>query len=120
MIQPRENLRTDGRTEGRTDGQTLFHRTLPAEAGGPNLLKNHTFGITIEPALLQIELPLLFSKTLNQFKHGLHSQQGQFFGIHFLIDFLKLSIGLALFDFSRITFQIFIIDRLKSLWVRRS
>ena len=23
------------RTDGRTDGQTLFHRTLPAEAGGP-------------------------------------------------------------------------------------
>ena len=55
MIQSRENLRTDGCTEG----QTPFHRTLPAEAGGPNLLKNHTFGITIEPALLQIELPLL-------------------------------------------------------------
>ena len=29
MSQSRENLRTDGRT----DGQTLFYRTLPAEAG---------------------------------------------------------------------------------------
>ena len=29
------NLLTDGRTDERTDGQTLFHRTLPAEAGGP-------------------------------------------------------------------------------------
>ena len=25
--------RTDGRMDGRTDGQTLFYRTLPAEAG---------------------------------------------------------------------------------------
>ena len=24
----------DGWTDGRTDGQTLFYRTLPAEAGG--------------------------------------------------------------------------------------
>ena len=31
MSQFRENLRTDGWT----DGQTLFHRTLPAMAGGP-------------------------------------------------------------------------------------
>ena len=31
MSQFRENLQTDGRT----DGQTLFYRTLPAEAGGP-------------------------------------------------------------------------------------
>ena len=30
MTQSRENLRRDGRTEG----QTLFYRTLPAEAGG--------------------------------------------------------------------------------------
>ena len=31
MSQFRENLKTDGRM----DGQTLFYRTLPAEAGGP-------------------------------------------------------------------------------------
>ena len=35
MSQSRENLLTDGRTDERTDGQTLFHRTLSAEAGGP-------------------------------------------------------------------------------------
>ena len=35
MSQFRENLGTDGRTEGKTDRQTLFYRTLPAEAGGP-------------------------------------------------------------------------------------
>ena len=33
MIQFQE--RTDGRTEEWKDGQTLFHRTLPANAGGP-------------------------------------------------------------------------------------
>ena len=27
--------RTDGRTEWRKDGQTIFNRTLPANAGGP-------------------------------------------------------------------------------------
>ena len=31
MSQSRENLRTDGRM----DEQTLFYRTLPADAGGP-------------------------------------------------------------------------------------
>ena len=31
MSQSRE---TYGETEGRTEGQTLFYRTLPAEAGG--------------------------------------------------------------------------------------
>ena len=31
MSQFRENLKTDGRM----NGQTLFYRTLPAEAGGP-------------------------------------------------------------------------------------
>ena len=39
MSKSRLNLRTDGRTDGRTerrtDGQTIFYRTLPAEAGGP-------------------------------------------------------------------------------------
>ena len=39
MSQSQENLRTDRRTEGGTNGridrQTLFYRTLPAEAGGP-------------------------------------------------------------------------------------
>ena len=43
MSQFWENLQTDGRTEGRidrqmegrTDGQTLFYRTLSAEAWGP-------------------------------------------------------------------------------------
>ena len=31
MSQSQKNLRTDGRT----DGQTLFYRTILAEAGGP-------------------------------------------------------------------------------------
>ena len=39
MSQFQENLRTDGRidrrTYGRMDGQTLFYRTLPAEARSP-------------------------------------------------------------------------------------
>ena len=35
MSKSRENLRTDGKTDGRTDVETLFHRTFPAEAGGP-------------------------------------------------------------------------------------
>ena len=43
MIQFKENAWTDGQKDGRTDGQkdgrmdeqTLFHRTLPASAGGP-------------------------------------------------------------------------------------
>ena len=35
MSQSRENLWTNKRTDGRTNGQTLFHRTIPAEAGGP-------------------------------------------------------------------------------------
>ena len=35
MSQSQENLRTDERSDGRTDRQTLFHRYLPAEAGGP-------------------------------------------------------------------------------------
>ena len=35
MIQFQEKAWTDGRTEERKDGQTLFHRTLPANAGGP-------------------------------------------------------------------------------------
>ena len=34
MIQFQENGWTDGRTE-RQNGQILFHRTLPANAGGP-------------------------------------------------------------------------------------
>ena len=34
MSQSQENLRTDGRT----DGQTLFYRTLPAEAGDPVMI----------------------------------------------------------------------------------
>ena len=33
MDQSRENLRTDERM----DGQTLFYRTLPAEAEGPTI-----------------------------------------------------------------------------------
>ena len=33
---------TEGRAEGWKDGQTLFYRTLPAEAGGPNMFKNIT------------------------------------------------------------------------------
>ena len=33
MIQIQE--RTDGRTQERKDEQTLFYRTLPANAGGP-------------------------------------------------------------------------------------
>ena len=39
IIQFQENGCTDGSTDGRTDGrkerQTLFHKTLPANAGGP-------------------------------------------------------------------------------------
>ena len=43
MIQFKENTWIDGRTEGwmegqiegQKDGQTLFYRTLPANAGGP-------------------------------------------------------------------------------------
>ena len=31
----RTDRRTEGWTEERKDGQTLFHRTLPATAGGP-------------------------------------------------------------------------------------
>ena len=42
MSQSRENLWTDGRTdemtEGWKDGQTLFYRTLLAEARGPKIL----------------------------------------------------------------------------------
>ena len=37
-----ESQETFGQTEGRKDGQTLFYRTLPAEAGGPNIFKNIT------------------------------------------------------------------------------
>ena len=37
MSQSQENLWTGGRT----DGQTLFYRTLPAEAGGPKILLHH-------------------------------------------------------------------------------
>ena len=33
---------TEGRMEGRKDGQTLFHRTLPANAGGPKILNKLT------------------------------------------------------------------------------
>ena len=33
----RKDGRKEGRKEGRTDRQTLFHRTLPAEAGGPTI-----------------------------------------------------------------------------------
>ena len=33
MNQSQENLKPDGRTDGRRDSQTLFYRTLPAEAG---------------------------------------------------------------------------------------
>ena len=35
--------RTEGWTEGRTDGQTLFYRTLPAEARGPKTPNRDTF-----------------------------------------------------------------------------
>ena len=35
MSQFRENLSTDGRTDRKMDGHILFHRTLPATAGGP-------------------------------------------------------------------------------------
>ena len=40
MSQSWENLWTDGRTDRRMDGQTLFYRTLPAEAGGPIMKLN--------------------------------------------------------------------------------
>ena len=35
MIQFKENAQTDGKMEGQKDRQTLFYRTLPANAGGP-------------------------------------------------------------------------------------
>ena len=35
MIQFKENAWTDGRKDGQKDGETLFYRTLPANAGGP-------------------------------------------------------------------------------------
>ena len=34
-----QKKRSDGSIEGRKDGQTLFHKTLPATAGGP-IVKN--------------------------------------------------------------------------------
>ena len=36
--------KTEGRMEdGRKDGQTLFYRTLPANARGPNMIKHFKF-----------------------------------------------------------------------------
>ena len=35
MSQSQENVRTDRKANGRKNRQTLFYRTLPAEAGGP-------------------------------------------------------------------------------------
>ena len=37
MIQFQENVLIDGRMDGK-DGQTLFHRTLPANTGGPKIM----------------------------------------------------------------------------------
>ena len=35
----------EGRTEGPTEGQILFHRTLPAEAGGPKRILQNCFAV---------------------------------------------------------------------------
>ena len=37
-----KDRRKNGRMEGQKDGQTLFHRTLPANAGGPKKKQKST------------------------------------------------------------------------------
>ena len=66
MSQSQENLRMDRRTDGRTDGrrdrQTLFYRTLPAEAEDPTTsLQQVTDGNT--PNLVLKRMLRYFLKT---------------------------------------------------------